>query len=99
MESADVRGPPGNARQSHVQSSGKLAAHTPEAGRDIPGPHQRPVPLTPSPGAAEQIHDLLLPLLHTFFATLSSGHSNFVYIFYGKILHKKYIRGIVCKVK
>lgn len=63
VKTADVRCPPGDTGKAHVQSRRQLVPHTLEAGGDVPGPDQRAVFLAARPGAAEEVDDILLPLL------------------------------------
>jgi len=60
VESADVRGPPRDSSDAHVEARGNLPAEVLPRRLDVPGPHQRPVSLTSRPCAANQIHGVAL---------------------------------------
>ena len=62
VESADIRGPPGNSRQPHIQSGCQLVFHARKAGGNVAGPHQRAVSLASRPGTSQEIHNSFLPL-------------------------------------
>ena len=58
-KTADIRCPPGNSRNPHIQPRAYLPAEGFPVRVDIPGPDKRPVPLAPGPGTAHQVHRLL----------------------------------------
>ena len=60
-KTADIRCPPGNSRNPHIQPRAYLPAEGFPVGVDIPGPDKSPVPLAPGPGTAHQVHRLLHP--------------------------------------
>ena len=62
VEAADVRGPPGDAGDAHVQPGGELVAEALKAGVDVAAPHQGAVLLRARPGAPQQVDDVLLAL-------------------------------------
>ena len=63
MKAPDIRRPPWNPGESHIQSGTQLISERAEGGINVSGPHQRAVFLRSRPGAAKQIHDIGLPLL------------------------------------
>ena len=74
VEAADVRGPPGDARNAHVQPGAHLHAQEFPGAADVAAPHQRAVALAPGPGAAHQIHGILHALgLHALIEAPGEG--------------------------
>ena len=60
VEASDVRSPPGDPGDSHIQSCRQLISQGTEGRINIPGPHQCSVPLAAGPGTAEKVQDILL---------------------------------------
>ncbi len=67
MEAADVRGPPRDAADRHVQPGTDLIVEHFERGTDIPGPDRGPESLTAGPRAAAQEEQVLFTFtFHAF---------------------------------
>ena len=62
VEAADIRRPPRNSGNAHVQARRKLAAQRTEAGVNVAAPHERAVALAAHPGAANQAENFRLSL-------------------------------------
>ena len=60
METADIRRPPGDARQTHIQARAHLVPQGGKAGMDIAAPDKRALSLGTRPGTAQQVEDILL---------------------------------------
>ena len=63
VEAADVGRPPRDARDAHVQARGELVAEALKARVDVAGPDERAVLLRAGPRAAQEVQNILLPLL------------------------------------
>ena len=59
-KASDVRGPPGNPRDPHIQSGADLSAKRLPVGMDVSAPDQSAVALAARPGAAQQAYHTVL---------------------------------------
>ena len=74
-ESADVRRPPGDSGDRHIQTGLDLTAHARETGLDVAGPHESAVTLAACPRTAKKIDDILHPfVLHSVEKALRVHH-------------------------
>ena len=59
-KAADIRRPPRDSRDPHIESRGELVPEALKGGHDITGPDQSAIALASCPRAAEQVDDILL---------------------------------------
>ena len=78
-ESADIRCPPRNSRNSHIQSCRKLILETLKCGMNVSGPYECAILLAAGPCAAQKVHDILLTLfLHAVEKRLRVHHRIYI---------------------